>query len=132
MEQNLDLPLLSLSSWTQNEAMMEVIIFCMPARIRRFSSRWRFSGDNCSASDLEQFLPLVSGGGSDKLRVIDLAGALKAHGSLSPSPPMLSNGAVANVWSCCYLWLNGQGSLSICSIGIDYTVDGHGVSGGSW
>lgn len=124
MEQNLDLPLLSLSSWTQNEAIMEVIIFCMPARTRRFSSRWRFSGDICSASDLEQFLPLVSGGGSDKLRVIDLAGALKAHGSLSR--------AVANVWSCCYLWLNGQGSLSIGSIGIDYTVDGHGVSGGSW
>lgn len=42
------------------------------------------------------FLPRVSGGGSDKFRVIDLAGVLRADGSLSPSPPVLGDGVKAN------------------------------------
>lgn len=54
----------------------------MPACIQRFSSRWRSRGDISSASDLERFWPLVSGGGSGKLRMIELAGVLKADGSL--------------------------------------------------
>lgn len=69
----------------------------MPTRIRPFSSRWRSSGEHQIWSVFFFFLPLVSGGGSDKLRVIDLAGVLKADGSLSPSPPVLGDGVKANL-----------------------------------
>lgn len=42
-----------------------------------------------------RFWPLVSVGGSDKLLVIDLAGALKVDGSLSPCQSMLGAAATS-------------------------------------
>lgn len=39
-------------------------------------------------------MPRVSGGGSDKFRVIDLAGVLRADGSVSP---VLGDGVKANL-----------------------------------
>lgn len=44
-----------------------------------------------------EVLPRASGGGSDKFRVIDLAGVLRADGSLSPSPPVLGDGVKVNL-----------------------------------